>query len=82
MSGEIDPIHYGQLTQKVENLTHAVAEIKALQETMSGQIGAFTATLNKGTGAIWMAMAMGTFFGWLSSIVSSKAWVALTGFLR
>ena len=56
---EIDPIAYGILTQKVENL-------EAKIEKLENSIDTLIALVNQGKGGLWMGMAI---MSGLSSVV-------------
>jgi len=56
---EIDPIAYGILTQKVENL-------EAKIEKLESSIDTLIALVNQGKGGLWMGMAI---MSGLSSVV-------------
>lgn len=59
-STSIDPIHYGQLINKVDQL-------EATVEKMAGQIDQLMALVNEGRGAFWLAVLVG---GTISSVVT------------
>jgi len=48
---EIDPIAYGILTQKVENLEAKIEKLEASIDTL-------IALVNQGKGGLWMGMAI------------------------
>ena len=56
---EIDPIAYGVLTQKVENLEKKIDKMEASIDELIGLV-------NQGKGGLWMGMAI---MSGLSSIV-------------
>ena len=56
---DIDPVKYGVLWQKVENMTDKVDKLERDMETL-------IALANKGRGGLWMAMA---FVSVISSVV-------------
>jgi hypothetical protein len=60
---DIDPVAFGHLTAKVDNLEKAV-------DKMSGQIDALMALVNQGRGAFWLAVLAG---GAISSVVTFLA---------
>ena len=64
MSGfEIDPVEYGQLIQKVDQLSHQVDKLESGMEEL-------LAVANKGRGGFWVGMvvvsAMFTLLGYFS----------------
>jgi hypothetical protein len=69
MSFEIDPVRYGQLWEKVDNLT---AKVDKLEEGMEELL----ALANKGRGGFWMGMAVvsafSTFIGFISHYITGK----------
>jgi hypothetical protein len=69
MSFEIDPVKYGQLWEKVDNLT---AKVDKLEEGMEELL----ALANKGRGGFWVGMmvvsALSTFIGFVSHYFTSK----------
>lgn len=69
MSFEIDPVKYGQLWEKVDNLT---AKVDKLEEGMEELL----ALANKGRGGFWAGMvivsAISTLVGWVIHLFSSK----------
>jgi hypothetical protein len=69
MSFEIDPVKYGQLWEKVDNLT---AKVDKLEEGMEELL----ALANKGRGGFWVGMmvvsALSTFIGFISHYFTSK----------
>ena len=69
MSFEIDPVRYGQLWEKVDNLT---AKVDKLEEGMEELL----ALANKGRGGFWAGMvivsAFSTFIGWVSHWITNK----------
>ena len=69
MSFEIDPVKYGQLWEKVDQLT---AKVDKLEEGMEELL----ALANKGRGGFWVGMmvvsAISTFIGFISHYFTSK----------
>ena len=69
MSFEIDPVKYGQLWEKVDQLT---SKVDKLEEGMEELL----ALANKGRGGFWVGMmvvsALSTFIGFISHYFSSK----------
>ena len=69
MSFEIDPVRYGQLWEKVDNLT---TKVDKLEEGMEELL----ALANKGRGGFWMGMAVvsafSTFIGFVSHYITGK----------
>jgi len=69
MSFEIDPVKYGQLWEKVDQLT---AKVDKLEEGMEELL----ALANKGRGGFWVGMmvvsALSTFIGFISHYFTSK----------
>jgi hypothetical protein len=69
MSFEIDPVKYGQLWEKVDQLT---SKVDKLEEGMEELL----ALANKGRGGFWVGMmvvsALSTFIGFISHYFMSK----------
>jgi hypothetical protein len=69
MSFEIDPVKYGQLWEKVDQLT---SKVDKLEEGMEELL----ALANKGRGGFWVGMmvvsALSTFIGFVSHYFTSK----------
>jgi hypothetical protein len=69
MSFEIDPVKYGQLWEKVDQLTSKVDKLEEGMEEM-------LALDNKGRGGFWVGMmvvsALSTFIGFVSHYFTSK----------
>ena len=69
MSFEIDPVKYGVLWEKVDNLT---AKVDKLEEGMEELL----ALANKGRGGFWVGMmivsAFSTFIGWIIHSFTNK----------
>jgi hypothetical protein len=69
MSFEIDPVKYGQLWEKVDNLN---AKVDKLEDGMEELL----ALANKGRGGFWVGMmvvsALSTFIGFISHYFTSK----------
>jgi len=69
MSFEIDPVKYGVLWEKVDQLT---AKVDKLEEGMEELL----ALANKGRGGFWVGMmvvsALSTFIGFISHYFTSK----------
>jgi hypothetical protein len=61
--GEIDPVRYGVLWERVQNMDKKI-------DKMEGQIEELLALANKGRGGFWMGMTIA------SSIGAAVAWVA------
>lgn len=53
---DIDPVHYGQLTAKVEHLENSVTEL-------TKDIKALLELANKSKGGLWVGMSLASFFG-------------------
>jgi len=69
MSFEIDPVRYGQLWEKVDNLNNKVDKLEEGMEEL-------LALANKGRGGFWMGMAVvsafSTFIGFISHYITGK----------
>jgi len=69
MSFEIDPVRYGQLWEKVDNLT---SKVDKLEEGMEELL----ALANKGRGGFWAGMvivsAISTLVGYVSHLFTGK----------
>jgi hypothetical protein len=69
MSFEIDPVKYGQLWEKVDNLN---AKVDKLEDGMEELL----ALANKGRGGFWVGMmvvsALSTFIGFISHYFTNK----------
>jgi hypothetical protein len=69
MSFEIDPVRYGQLWEKVDQLS---TKVDKLEEGMEELL----ALANKGRGGFWAGMAVvsafSTFIGFVSHYITSK----------
>jgi hypothetical protein len=69
MSFEIDPVKYGQLWEKVDNLTAKVDKLEVGMEEL-------LALANKGRGGFWVGMmvvsAFSTFIGFISHYFTNK----------
>ena len=69
MSFEIDPVKYGQLWEKVDQLT---AKVDKLEDGMEELL----ALANKGRGGFWVGImvvsALSTFIGFISHYFTSK----------
>jgi hypothetical protein len=69
MSFEIDPVKYGQLWEKVDNLT---AKVDKLEEGMEELL----ALANKGRGGFWVGMmvvsALSSVIGFVAHYFTSK----------
>jgi len=69
MSFEIDPVKYGQLWEKVDNLT---AKVDKLEEGMEELL----ALANKGRGGFWVGMmvvsGISSFIGFIANYFTSK----------
>lgn len=59
---DIDPVHYGQLTAKVEHLEQTVS-------AMNKDIKALLELANKSKGGLWVGMSLASFFGGLVTFV-------------
>jgi len=66
---QIDPVEYGQLIQKVDQLSHQVDKLESGMEEL-------LALANKGRGGFWAGMvivsALSTFVGFVSHYISTK----------
>jgi hypothetical protein len=60
---EIDPIKYGVLWERVQNMDKKI-------DKMEGQIEELLALANKGKGGFWMGMTIASSFG------AAVAWIA------
>jgi len=69
MSFEIDPVKYGQLWEKVDQLTQKVDKLEDGMEEL-------LALANKGRGGFWVGMmvvsAFSTFIGFISHYFTNK----------
>jgi hypothetical protein len=69
MSFEIDPVKYGQLWEKVDQLTQKVDKLEDGMEEL-------LALANKGRGGFWVGImvvsALSTFIGFISHYFTSK----------
>lgn len=69
MSFEIDPVRYGQLWEKVDQLTNKVDKLEEGMEEL-------LALANKGRGGFWAGMvivsAISTLVGYVSHILTGK----------
>jgi hypothetical protein len=61
--GEIDPVKYGVLWERVQNMDKKI-------DKMEGQIEELLALANKGRGGFWMGMTIA------SSLGAVTAWIA------
>lgn len=59
---DIDPVHYGQLTAKVEHLENSVIELNKDIKTL-------LELANKSKGGLWVGMSLASFFGGLVTFV-------------
>ena len=59
---DIDPVHYGQLTAKVEHLENSVTELNKDIKTL-------LELANKSKGGLWDGMSLASFFGGLVTFV-------------
>ncbi len=66
---QIDPVEYGQLIQKVDQLSHKVDKLETGMEEL-------LALANKGRGGFWVGMmvvsAISTFIGYITHFFASK----------
>jgi len=66
---EIDPVKYGQLWEKVDNLTNKVDKLEEGMEEL-------LALANKSRGGFWVGMmvvsTLSTFVGYLTHLFASK----------
>ena len=66
---EIDPVKYGQLWEKVDNLTNKVDKLEEGMEEL-------LALANKSRGGFWVGImvvsALSTFVGYLTHLFASK----------
>lgn len=67
--GEIDPVRYGVLWQKVEDYERRFNTMDKKLDKMESQLESLVALANQGRGGFWMGMtiasAAGGFFGWI-----------------
>lgn len=61
---DIDPVHYGQLTAKVEHLEATVTELNKDIKTL-------LELANKSKGGLWVGMTLASFFGGFVTFVLS-----------
>ena len=59
---DIDPVHYGQLTAKVEHLENSVIELNKDIKTL-------LELANKSKGGLWVGMSLASFFGGLVTFI-------------
>ena len=66
--GEIDPVKYGVLWERVQQMDKKI-------DKMEGQVEQLLEMANKSKGGLWMGMTIasmfGAFVGWLSSHMKS-----------
>ena len=70
MSGfEIDPVEYGQLIQKVDQLSHQVDKLESGMEEL-------LALANKGRGGFWVGMmivsSLSAIVGYVTHLIAGK----------
>ena len=70
MSGfEIDPVEYGQLIQKVDQLSHQVDKLESGMEEL-------LALANKGRGGFWVGMmivsSLSAIVGYITHLIANK----------
>ena len=69
--GEIDPVRYGVLWQKVEDYERRFNVMDKKLDKMESQLEELVALANKGRGGFWMGMTIASFAGafvtWLGS---------------
>ena len=70
MSGfEIDPVEYGQLIQKVDQLSHKVDKLESGMEEL-------LALANKGRGGFWVGMmvvsSISAIVGYITHLIANK----------
>ncbi len=68
--GEIDPVKYGAMWQRVNDYERRFEVIDKKLDKMEGQIEELLALANKGKGGFWMGMTIA------SSVGAAVAWVA------
>ena len=68
--GEIDPVKYGAMWQRVNDYERRFEVIDKKLDKMEGQIEELLALANKGRGGFWMGMTIA------SSVGAAVAWVA------
>ena len=66
---EIDPVEYGQLIQKVDQLSHKVDKLETGMEEL-------LALANKGRGGFWVGMmvvsGLSTIVGYITHLITSR----------
>lgn len=66
---QIDPVEYGQLIQKVDQLSHKVDKLESGMEEL-------LALANKGRGGFWVGMmvisGLSTIVGYVTHLITSK----------
>jgi hypothetical protein len=69
--GEIDPVKYGALWQRVQDYERRFEAMDRKLDKMEGQIEELLALANKGRGGFWMGMtiasSLGALVAWLGS---------------
>ena len=69
--GEIDPIKYGAMWQRVRDYERRFEEMDKKLDKLSGDIEALTAMANKSKGGLWAGMALVSLFsGTVSWVVA------------
>lgn len=68
--GEIDPVRYGAMWQRVQDYERRFEVIDKKLDKMERQIDELLALANKGRGGFWMGMTIA------SSVGAAVAWVA------
>lgn len=68
--GEIDPVRYGVLWQKVQDYERRFDQMDAKIDKLEGQIEKLVALANQGKGGLWVGMAI------VSGASSIVGWIA------
>ena len=64
-SGEIDPVKYGVLWERVQNMDKKI-------DKMEGQIGELLELANKSKGGFWMGMTIASMAGGFITFVAGR----------
>jgi hypothetical protein len=72
-NGEIDPVRYGVLWQKVQDYERRFDEMGAKMDKMESNVEKLVALANQGRGGFWAGMAFVSFFS--SAVGFALSWL-------